>query len=113
MAKKEEKEVKTPKVKEEKEVKTPKSSGITITASYKQKNEEDGTFERITHKASGANLAECVKELKDYPKGLACNILVTLERNGKEATKNVAPMKARALLEDADEEVLTYLFRGI
>lgn len=105
-----------PKAKEEvKEEVVEKKSTKTmkLTASFKQKNEEDGTFERVTFTGEGATLADAVAKMEGYPKGLACNILVTLERNGKEYQRNLAPSRARAILEDADENVFEFLFKGI
>lgn len=110
---KETKEPKAPKavVKETKEPKADKM--LTVSATYKVKNEEDGTFERVTHKGTGETLADAVAQFENYPEGLTCNVLVTAERGGNEVAKNLAPHNARAICEDADEYIFERNFRGV
>lgn len=103
---------------EEKEVAAPKEKAVkaspyTVVASYKVKNDEDGTVERVKHEGTGATPAEAVASIEDYPAGLNCNILISVTRGDKKIEKSVAPHNARAILEQGDMYIFDRQFRGV
>lgn len=93
--------------------KAEKTVPYTITASYKVRNDEDGTMERVKHEGTGETPTEALKAIKDYPKGLNLNILFTVTHGDKTSQKSLAPHNARAIMENHDMYIFERQFRGI
>lgn len=97
------------------EVKAPKAKAetYTIVASYKVKNEADGTVERVKHEGKGDTAEKALAAIEDYPNGLNCNILVTVTHGNLTVEKSIAPHNARAIMEHGDMYIFERQFRGV
>lgn len=94
------------------EAEAKKKVPYNVVASYKVK-QEDGTFMWEKHEGTGDTAEKALKDIKDYPKGLNINVMISVTHGDKKAEKNVAVHNAQAILERQDMYVFEKHFRGI
>ena len=74
--------------------------------------DEEGYKIKNEFKSEGATAKELLKNL-DFPKGTNCLVNVTVQKNGHELSKALAPHKARAILNGKNVYDFEQAFRGI
>ena len=87
-----------------------KSKVIKVTAKYRSKDEE-GNKVIVSLNGEGKDAKEIIESLK-LPKGLAANVVITLDNGDEVLERSLAPYKVFSIFTEKDEEVLRSAFRG-